>query len=90
MSLKLAAQNHFEHPRPRIRGEKRQGFAFVCGFGRRCTATRKQQAAVANGEEFGGCFSGGDSDGVRIGAEGSLVEVGEIAYTGGKIGADRQ
>ena len=53
-------------------------------------ATGKQQAAVAGGEEFGGFFRGGDTDAVRIGAKGALVEVGEVAHAGGEIRADRQ
>ena len=88
--LQFAAQNHFERSGPCVRGEKWQSLAFAWGFSRRCLAPRKQQAAVANRKELGGFFRGSDSDAVRIGSEGSLVKVGEVAYAGGKVRADRQ
>src|SRR5258708_35605103 len=81
-------EDHIQRQGPSFGGEQRQAFALFARFRNAGLAQGEEQAAVASLEKFGGFVRSGDSDVMRIGPEGALVELGKVTHTRRKICAN--
>src|SRR5258708_11847819 len=81
----FTVEDHIQRKGPRFGREQRQGFALFARFRNAALAQGEEQAAVASLEKFGGFVMSGDSDVMRIGPQGALVEVEEVTHTRRKI-----
>src|SRR6267143_2484759 len=86
----FTVEDHIQRKGPRFGREQRQGFALFARFRNAALAQGEEQAAVASLEKFGGFVRSGDSDVMRIGPEGALVELGKVTHTRRKICANRK
>src|SRR5258707_4477858 len=86
----FTVEDHIQRQGPRFGGEQWQGFALFARFRNAALAQGEEQAAVASLEKFGGFVRSGDSDVMRIGPEGALVELGKVTRTERKICTNRK